>query len=223
MAGPARAPHPARLAARLEVLDGPDLDDDAEWDGVEVAGDLSGRSACDLEIVGSRVIGAQLTGSTLDRLRVVDTVFERCDLSGTVIDSGAWSRVELRDCRMSGFAASRVELRDVRFSGCRLDEASFRMTHGERVVFESCDLRGADFYETALQMADLVDCDLTGARFGRAELRGARLHGSRLDDLVGAAALAGVVIDSAQVTPLAYGLIQALDIVVDDDATADRS
>ncbi len=148
---------------------------------------------------------------------MTDTVFEGCDLSGTMVDSGIWSRVELRDCRMSGFAASRVELRDVRFTGCRLDEASFRMARGERVVFDSCDLRGADFYDAALQLTDLTTCDLTGAEFSRADLRGRGCTVRASTIFPAATSLAGVVIDSAQVTPLAYGLLRAFDIVIDDD------
>ncbi len=118
---------------------------------------------------------------------------------------------------MSGFALTRAKLRDVRFVRCRLDGSSFRMASGERVVFDECDLRGADFYDASLPGAVLAGCDLTGAELSRAHLQGARLHGSTLVDLRGAISLRGAVVDSAQVVPLSYSLLQALDIVVDDE------
>jgi uncharacterized protein YjbI with pentapeptide repeats len=208
---------PARVGAALELIADPEIEDDTEWSEVELTGDLGGRTACDVDVQGSRLVRCVLTGSTFDRMRLTDTVVEDCELSGASFDEASWNRVELRDCRMSGLAVTRAKLRDVRFVRCRLDESSFRMTSGERVVFDECDLRGVDLYDASLAGAALTDCDLTGADLSSANLRGARLHGSTLLDLRGAAALRGVVIDPDQVVPVSYSLLGAFDIVVEDE------
>ena len=217
MAEPVPAPRPPRLPRELAPLVDPELDDQGEWSEREVCAELLDRVATDVSITASRLVRSALTGSTLPRLELRDTVLEGCDLSGVVIDQALITRVELHECRMSGFVATRATLRDVRFVGCRLDEANFRMTKGERVAFEECDLRGADFYEAELVAASLRGCDLTGADVSGANLRGARLHGSRLDDLKGARSLAGAVIDPDQVVMLSRSLLHALDIEVDDE------
>jgi uncharacterized protein YjbI with pentapeptide repeats len=220
MASDSSEPRPSRVGAALEQVEHPELEDDGEWSENELTGDMGGRVASDVDIDGSRLVRCVLTGSTFDRMRMTDTAISECELSGASLDEATWTRVELRDCRMSGFAITRAKLRDVRFVRCRLDESSFRMASGERVWFDDCDLRGADFYDASLTGAAMTGCDLTGADVSRADLRGARLHGSTLLDLRGTASLRGVVIDSAQVVPLSYSLLRALEIVVDDDDVA---
>lgn len=213
----ARAPRPPRLAPDLDADAPLVLDEDAEWQSVEVAGDFTGRRAPDVEIVGSHLARARFTAATLDRIHLTDCRFDGCDLSGALLDEGVLTRVEFRECRMSGIVASRTKLRDVRFVDCRLDEASLRMAGGERIEFVGCDLRGADLYEAKLVDARFATCDLRGAELSKAQLRGARLQGSKLDDIKGGRSLEGVVIDSSQIVTLALGIMGALDILVDDE------
>jgi len=208
---------PPRLPVVLEPVVGPELGDDTEWSEREIRGELADLAAADVVITASRLVRCVLTGSTLPRLELRDCVIEGCDVSGVVLDEARLTRVELRGCRMSGLVLTRGKLRDVRFVECRLDEANLRMTSGERVRFDDCDLRGVDFYEARLPEVTLFGCDLTGAEVSRAHLRGARLHGSKLEDLKGAQALAGAVIDSAQVVVLSRSLLHALEIEVDDE------
>jgi hypothetical protein len=205
-----------RIGVELDGLADPVVEDDVEWSGVEVTGDLGGAVGCDVEVDGSRLRCA-LTGATLDRLRLTDVVIEDGELSGAMLDEAILTRVEVRGCRMSGLVLSRAKLWDVVFVRCRMDEASFRMVKAERVVFDECDLRRADFYDASLPGAVLRRCDLTEVELSRADLRGARLHGSTLLDLRGAGSLTGAVIDPSQVVPLSASLLAALEITVDDD------
>ncbi len=193
------------------------LDEDAEWIGVEVTGDFAGALAPDVEINGSRLTQTLLTGARLDRIHLTDCLFIGCDLSGTIVDEAVMTRVEFRECRMSGLVASRARLADVRFVDCRLDEASLRMANAERIELVSCDLRGGDLYQATLVEARLATCDLSGADLSQADLHGARLQGSKLDDIKGSKALAGVVIDSAQIVSVALAVMRALDILIDDE------
>ena len=79
---------------------------------------------------------------------------------------------------------------------------------------------GIDFVEARWLGARLLRCDLTGAEFSNAK-HGARLHGSKLDSVLGATALAGAIIDSTQLVPLATGLFGGLGIVIDDTPEQD--
>ena len=215
------APARPRVPADLEDASGDALTDDLEWNQVRVRGDLSGQVARMVEVAESHLAGARLVGVEVERLRVTDTVFDDCDLSGAVLIDAALTRVEFRNCRLSGLGVPGARLLDVRFEGCKLDDANFRMTTSERVEFDRTILRTADFYAATLRSARFWDCDLELAQFSKADLRGARLHGSNLADVLGAESFAGVVVETAQVMPLALRLFVALGITVDDDLGRD--
>ena len=50
----------------------------------------------------------------------------------------------------------------------------------------------------------------------QAKLEGSRLQGSTLERIQGAGGLRGVVVGSDQVVPLAYALLDAMGITIDD-------
>ena len=110
-----------------------------------------------------------------------------------------------------------AKLSDVWFRECRLADASFRLSTGDRVRFEGCDLRNVDLYAVQFPGVCFFDSDLTGAELSQASLNQARLHGSTLDELRGVPALRGITISSTQLVPLALQLLQVLDIKVDDE------
>jgi uncharacterized protein YjbI with pentapeptide repeats len=208
---------PPRIDDTLEPVDVGGLGDGDSITGSLLTGGTTGHEAADLDIAESRLVGCVLTAAVLERIRLTDVVVEGCELSGASLDEGALTRVELRDCRLSGLDLTDARLRDVRVVNCRLDGSSFRMVGTELVEFEDVNLEGADFTAAKLGGARFFGCDLTGADFSHADLRKARLHGSTLHDLKGAGSLKGVVIDSAQVFPLAPQVLKALAISVDDE------
>ena len=209
-----------RLPADLRRVIDERLGDEVEWSEVEVTGDFTGTTATAVVVSAARLASVRLAGATLERVRMTDVVADGCDFSGALLDEAHLTRVEFRRCRMSGVVMTRGRLRDVRFVGCRADDANLRMTAGERVHLEDVVLRGADFGSVKWSGARFFDCDLTGASFTKADLAGARLHGSRLDEVRGGAGLKGVVIDGAQVVPLAEAVFRALGIAVDGEREA---
>ena len=211
------APAPPQLPAELEDAPGDPLGDGLEWQQVRVRGDFTGQLAGAVEVTESHIVGARLVGVEVERLRITDTLVEDCDLSGAVLMGAVLTRVELRNCRMSGLVVAGARLRDVRFVECKLDDANFRMTTSDRVEFDRTILRTADFYAAKLRSARFWSCDLALTQFSKADLHGARLHGSALADVLGADSFAGVVVETGQVLPLALRLFAALDITVDDD------
>jgi uncharacterized protein YjbI with pentapeptide repeats len=212
-----RTPLPPRIPESLDIYtDGP-LSDDRTISHSLIGGDFSAQAAVGVTLEQCRVIDAQFTGASLDRLRLTDVVVESSDLSGADVDQANLLRVEFRDCRMSGALFTRGRLREVSITRCRLDGASFRMSETSSVVFDADDLRAGDFYASKLVETRIFDCDLTGAEFSKASAPGLRLHGSTLYDVKGSDALSGAVIESSQVLPVALGVLSALRIEIDDD------
>ncbi len=108
-------------------------------------------------------------------------------------------------------------MQDVTFSQVRLDNVNFRMSTGERVLFDHVNLAEGDFYSANLTSTRFFDCDLTGADVAKANFAGCRFHGSTLFELKGSEYLRNVVIDSSQVLPLAIGVFAGLNIRVEDE------
>jgi uncharacterized protein YjbI with pentapeptide repeats len=209
------APKPPRVPRGLTEVDGPPLEDDVA-DSI-IRGDFTGAGREELVVARSRLAHAQFTAATCSRMRLTDVVVENSDFSGTELDESSFTRVEFRDCRMSGALLTRCSFRDVLLTGCRLDDANFRMSEADAVTFEGADLRQSDFYGANLRGVRFFDCDLTGAEFSKAQAEGARFHGSELAGLKGALALAGAVIDSSQVYPVALGVLAELHLQIDDE------
>jgi uncharacterized protein YjbI with pentapeptide repeats len=163
------------------------------------------------------VLGARFVGTDLDRVRVRDTLFESCDLSGARLAEAAFIRVEFRNCKMSAIDLAAGRLSDVLFYEAKLDYANFAMITGDHVQFDRSALQASTFYAAAVTHAQFLDCDLTGAEFSTSELARVHLHGSTLEGLQGALHLHNAIIDSTQVLPLALGVFGALGIEINDD------
>jgi hypothetical protein len=204
-----------RIPPQLTEEDGTSRADD--FSGSLLRGDFSGQSREDLVLERSRIAQAQFTGAFLGRSRLTDVVVENSDFSGAELDEAAITRVEFRDCRMSGTIFSRCSFRDVRFTGCRLDDANFRMSETKDVLFEDVVLSGGDFYGATMTSTAFFDCDLTNAQFTKASTPEVRFHGSTLLDLKGAEYLAGAIIGSPQILPVALAVLAALRIRIDDE------
>ena len=220
MAAPARPTrHPPRLPDGLAEAAPPALCDDAVWDSLVVTGPVScaDERPEHVEITGCHLRGVALTGWELDRLQLVDVVFDDCELSGVLLTEARFTRVVFNRCRMSGFVASGVDARDVAFTDCKLDAANLRMSSWERSEFVRCELPEADFTGARLQASSLLASNLTRVDFTKARLDDVALHGSILQEIHGADGLQGAVIGTDQVVPLAISLFAALRIAVDDD------
>ena len=210
-------PAPPRLPADLVHAEVAALGTDLRWEGLAISADFSGQATEDPEISGCRVTRSRFVNAEFVRARLSDTVFERCDFSAAVLTKAALTRVEFDDCRLSGADFSGVKMSDVRFHECRLVDASFRLSSGDRARFERCDLTNADLYAAQFPGGCFFDSDLTRAELSQASLVQARLHGSTLEAVRGAAALRGTVISSAQLVPVALEVLAVLEIKVDDE------
>ncbi len=187
---------------------------DLDWQGVAVADDLSHCDLAQLTAQGVRCSSATWVGADLQQSRIMDSVFDGCDLSGARLDDGALTRVEFRNCRLSGVQFNASRINDVRFVECRLDGASFRMAQGERVWFDQCVLTEAEFTATELTRARFEHCDLTAADFSQARIGDASLLGSVVEGIRGVGGLQRPIIDPTQVVPFAYSLMAVHGVVI---------
>ncbi|HVX18598.1 MAG TPA: hypothetical protein VHA73_11255 [Acidimicrobiales bacterium] len=74
----------------LTRLVDPDLDDELVWEQVEVAGEVGGEEASEVEITESRLVEVRLVGAHLDDVRLIDVAADGCDLSGTILWTPCW-------------------------------------------------------------------------------------------------------------------------------------
>jgi uncharacterized protein YjbI with pentapeptide repeats len=184
---------------------------------------IDGDELDDLELTRCVVEGVRLTARSARRLRLTDVVLRDCELSGADLQEARLSRVRIERCRAEGLDAGLLRASDVVVVDTKLTDAGLRMTGWERCSFECSDLRRVELLESTFQNVEVSVCDLTGADLTRCRLSDVRFPGSRLDELVGAPALAGATIDPAQLVPVALGLFAALGIRVGDDERGDEA
>lgn len=210
-------PFEPRIDELPAAADLAELVDEQHWSKLRVTSDLSGHRLDLIEISECRIVGARLSQLDLDGVRVRDTVFEDCDLSGALLQDASLTRVTFSNCRLSGLMLNSSKLRDVRISDCKADQLSMRMGTTERSWFERVLLQGADFYQAQLTLTRVLDCDLTDAEFSNVRLDDVHLHGTRLDAIRGIEYMRGATIDSDQMHDFAAALLAAHRVTVDDE------
>ncbi len=137
----------------------------------------------DEEVLGKSFERCRAAGAVRVR-RLRDVTLRACDLANLVcIDLGV-TRVELRDCRLTGIDVSGATLRDVRCVDCQIGLARAFGTRLERCWFENCDLRESDFDGATLAGVVFRGCDLRQARFASSRLGETDIRGSRIDGIV---------------------------------------
>ena len=166
--------------------------------------DLSKQTADRVAFEGVRVDGGTFAESRLPRLRWSDVACLRTDLSTVVWTEAKLTRVEIRDCRMTGAILEGAELDAVRFVGCHLGYASFERARLRHVSFESCRLDESVFTGGSLLGTAFLDCELRGIDLEGASLKDADVSTSRLTDVkVGVKDLRGLVVNREQASVLA--------------------
>jgi hypothetical protein len=193
-------PIPPRLLPELPLEPSLRLAAGHEVNSLTIQGDFSDAHLQGLVVEESHVVRSSFIAADLGRLTLVDVLVEGSDFSGADMEEASFTRVMFKGCRMSGARLPRTQMHDVTFHDVKLD-------------------RG-DFYSAHLTKTRFFDCDLTGADVAKTKLAGARFHGSVLLDLKGGEYLRNVVIDTAQVLPLAAGVFAGLNIRIDDDRDA---
>lgn len=209
-------PDPPALPAHLDPAPAA-LEPGGFWDGVDAgAGVTVPPHAPGVQLQESRWTGAALAGRHLAGLRCRDTVFDRCDLSGAVLEDATLERVTFVDCRLTGMMLAGAQLTDVLVDGGHAGMLGLRMARARRLFVEDAIVRGADLYSFQGTDCAFVRCDLSDSTFDRARLERVRLHGSRLDGVRGALSLRGAQIGADQVIALGAAVLAAVGVDITD-------
>lgn len=156
----------------------------AVLDGLLVTGlDLSGREATRLELIESRCVQIDLSGSDLRNATARDVIVEDGSWANCRAATATFRRVAFENVRLTGASLADSSIEDATFVDCRIDLASFRFARLERVRFQRCRMDECDFYDARLTSVAFDECVLSGATwagatFARSEMRGCDLSGA---------------------------------------------
>ena len=162
----------------------------------------------------ARVVDADLSGTKLKGLKLIDVVIERGNLANLVAPEPTLRRVTVTGARLTGVQWTRGSITDVVFRDCRIDLATFAGTTFERVAFDGCMLAQAEFREALLRSVRFDHCDLTEADLTGLRINGCELRSCTLDGLAGAERLRGAAMPWADLVGHAWLLAAALGIRV---------
>ena len=195
-----RAPDlPDEMAAAPdpEVLFEPD--DISIADRLIAGARIENRAAGTLRIESSLLEGVSLAGSRFASILWKDVRLVRCDLANLDTRYLTLTRVELVDCRMTGFRAGEAECQDVLVSAGDQRHCQFRFSKFKSAEFDSCNFEEADFQGTDLSGSIFRKCILRNAEMSKVKLVNADLRGSLVEGLrMNAEDVRGAVVDPSQ-------------------------
>lgn len=209
----------------------PDIDADAlrrfSGERLEQGFDLEDVALAGLSYVGADAGAGRIAHARLDDVALADARLpglRLLDVEAEAVDApnGDWRGAVVRRasfvrCRLTGLDLNEAELEDVTFRGCKLDYANLRFATLTRVTFDDCVLVDADLQASRIDATRFAGCRLLGTDLTKARLSDVDLRGSELALLGGIAALAGTIVDSAQLIDLAPALAAEAGITVADD------
>ena len=200
----------------VQALDESGFEEDGTYQNLELSDDdLGTLDVRNLTIENSRFSSMMMLGASLDKIRLTDIRFEKCNLSNSEWTKAALSRVELLGCRITGLSLVEGKSQDFALRECKADLARFSGAVFKNCSFEDTNLRDADLRGAKLQNVSFVRCDLNGAELYNVQLKNVDLRGSRLDGVkFHLEDLRGAIIDSEQLIGLAPSLAEQLGITI---------
>ena len=159
-----------------------------------------GLSATSLSIESCVLNRVALPDSTFATITLRDVRLVGCDLANLKTRTLKALRVELLDCRMTGFRVEEpAECHDVLISQGLQSYSQFAYASFKSGEFDACNFEDANFLGADLQGCIFRDCNLHNADMRGAKLREADLRGSRVEGLrVHPADLYGAMVDPSQ-------------------------
>jgi uncharacterized protein YjbI with pentapeptide repeats len=205
--------------AGAEALTEINLVDDADFgDFVLSRASLIGQELDLLVIERARFDTVRCNSLILNKPRLADLRFEKCDLSNAQWCEGKLSRIEIIDSKITGFRAVDCELNDCLFQNCGGELMQFHGSVFKKCVFKNCQLKGVDFRFCNLESCVFLDCDLHDVEYYDAKLNGTDFRGSYIAGLkVHAADLQGIILDGDQASFLGRYFASLLGVDVRED------
>ncbi len=135
----------------------------------------------------------------------LDARFERCDISNATWSNLDLQRVELVDCRLTGWVTTESHWQNVLMQRCQMDISSALLTSFRSVRIEASNLQSIDWSDAVLENVYFDHCNLQDARFvgGRfnqpVDVRGSELRNVQFDR----SQLSKLIIDPTQAVDIA--------------------
>ena len=150
-------------------------------------------------IEGSVLESVQLAGGEFGSAVWKDVRLVGCDLSNIRAHRMALLRVELVDCRLTGFSATALDWQDVLIQNgdvryAQLQGGTFRACEFVACKWNEADLQNADLTGSVFRSCELARADLQGAKLQNTDFRTSEVEGM----LVGMNDLRGAIVDPAQ-------------------------
>jgi uncharacterized protein YjbI with pentapeptide repeats len=156
----------------------------------------------------------RVEGSVLERIHLAGTQFGsvtwkdvrliHCDLSNVRAHRMTLVRVELIDCRLTGFAATAVDAQDVLMQNSDMRYVQLQSSKFRACEFDSCNCEEADLRDADLSGSIVRGCNLHRADLRQAKLRDTDFRKSDVDGmLVETSDLKGAIVEPAQAMVLA--------------------
>ncbi|HWM77892.1 MAG TPA: pentapeptide repeat-containing protein [Methylomirabilota bacterium] len=159
-----------------------------------------GLSATSLSIESCVLNRVALTDSTFAAITLRDVRLVECDLANVKTRALTALRVELLDCRMTGFRVEEpAECHDVLISQglqsySQFAYASFKSAEFDACNFEDANFLGADLQGCIFRGCNLHNADMRGAKLREADLRGSHVEGLRVNPTD----IHGAIVDAPQ-------------------------
>ncbi len=159
-----------------------------------------GLSATSLSIESCVLNRVALPDSTFATITLRDARLVGCDLANLKTRALTALRVELLDCRMTGFRVEEpAECHDVLISQGLQSYSQFAYARFKSAEFDACNFEDANFLGADLQGCVFRGCNLHNADMRGAKLKDADLRGSQVEGLrVHPADLYGAMVDPSQ-------------------------
>lgn len=160
---------------------------------------IENRAAGTLRIESSILEGVSLAGSSFASIIWKDVRLVRCDLANLETRYLTLTRVELIDCRMTGFRAGEANCQDILVSAGDQRHCQLRFSKFKSAEFDSCNFAEADFQGTDLSGSIFRKCTLRNTEMSKVRLLNADLRGSLIEGLrMNAEDVRGAVVDPSQ-------------------------
>ncbi|HLJ46699.1 MAG TPA: pentapeptide repeat-containing protein [Bryobacteraceae bacterium] len=170
---------------------------------------LADLNAAELRLETFRVEGSilervQFAGGEFGSVAWKDVRLVGCDLANIRAHRMTLLRVELVDCRLTGFHATALEWQDV-----LITNGDMRYVQLQSGKFRNCEFDGCNCEEADLHEADLSGCVVRGCNLAHADLCGTNLQNTDLRKsevegmVVGMGDLRGAIVEPAQAMILA--------------------
>lgn len=154
--------------------------------------------------------------AALQKISIIDSKLESCNLSAVKLTDSLWQRVEVSDSRLSGVIWYDAIIKDVSFINCKIDLANFRATKFKNVMFKDCVLTKSDWQSAQLSSVIFDTCNIDEMDVSNCSMNNVDLRSCEFIILKGLRGLAKATLSRQQLIMLAPIFADELGIIIED-------